>query len=133
MGLFSKSRGAARSADVDARSRKAKEKALALFEARWHMRPAGGSHGEAADAVRAFCQDVGFVRRATLAEVRASEKDPVRLLIGLRLDKGIAPRFDEVAASLRRAVKAKAPEAGPVEVELLDSDPTAPTPYDVFP
>lgn len=133
MGLFSKGRGAARSADIEARSQKAKEKWLAEHEARWHMRPAAASHRETADAVRAFCANVGFVRRATLAEVRASEKDPVRLLVGLRLIKEVAPRFDEVAAALRRSVMAKAPEGGPVEVELLDSDPSALGPYDVFP
>ncbi len=133
MGLFSKGGRSARAADIEARSSKAKEKALALHEARWHMRPAVASHPEAAEVVRDFCARVGFVRRATMAEVRVSEKDAVRLLIGLRVGKGVQPRFAEVAGALRRTLSAKVPEERAVEVEAIEEDTTAATPYDVFP
>lgn len=133
MGLFSKGRKSARAADVEARSLKAKGKALAQHEARWHMRPGAANHREASDVVRDFCFEVGFVQRATVAEVRESENDPVRLLIGLRVTKEVQPRFSEVAGALRRSLKAKVPEERAVEVEALDAEVSASTPYDVFP
>lgn len=133
LGLFGGRRASRAGADAEARARKAKEKWLAQHEASWHMRPAVALHPEAAEAVREFCRNVGFVRRATLAEVRLSEKDPVRLLVGLRLSKEVRPRFAEVAGALRRRVAATVPEERAVEVEAIDEDAAAATPYDVYP
>jgi len=73
------------------------------------------------------------VRRATLAEVRLSEKDPVRLLVGLRVGKEVQPRFSEVAGALLRSLAAKVPDERAVEVEAIEVDTEARSPYDVFP
>jgi len=133
VGLFGARRASRAGADAEVRGRKAKEKWLAQHEANWHMRAAAATHPEAAEAVHEFCRNVGFVRRATLAEVRLSEKDPVRLLVGLRVGKEVQPRFSEVAGALLRSLAAKVPDERAVEVEAIEVDTEARSPYDVFP
>ena len=116
------------------RGKDAGRKWLEKHEEGWHIRPCASRYDALVRGIRERLAALGVVRTATLAEIRQSEQDPVRLLLGLRLGQPESARFEELASALLDDLRAAFPSEPSVEAGRLEEDAApGPNPYRIFP